>query len=164
MILGDKVDLIASATPIRPIRWPTGPGQQIPCITAIARRLFFDARAIRPRAHLTYHFFWGPRTSSGRSWRCGIQLRPTGRGRTLPQRADGNAGAIRSAPAAGTGSGGLQTPDPGRYQVMNNDFKSQISAFKAVNAEIVTGNMIPPDFATFWSQAAQQTSSPRLSP
>ena len=45
---------------------------------------------------------------------------------------------------------------------MNNDFTSQISAFKAVNAEIVTGNMIPPDFATFWSQAAQQGFRPKI--
>src|SRR6266496_1202070 len=45
---------------------------------------------------------------------------------------------------------------------MNNDFTSQISAFKAVGAEIVTGNMIPPDFATFWSQAAQQGFKPKI--
>jgi branched-chain amino acid transport system substrate-binding protein len=45
---------------------------------------------------------------------------------------------------------------------MNNDFTAQISAFKAVGAEIVTGNMIPPDFATFWSQAAQQGFKPKI--
>ena len=45
---------------------------------------------------------------------------------------------------------------------MNNDFSSQISAFKAANVEIVTGVMIPPDFATFWAQAAQQGLKPKL--
>jgi branched-chain amino acid transport system substrate-binding protein len=45
---------------------------------------------------------------------------------------------------------------------MNNDFTAQISAFKAAGAEIVTGNMIPPDFATFWSQAAQQGFRPKI--
>ena len=45
---------------------------------------------------------------------------------------------------------------------MNNDFTSQISAFKAAGAEIVTGIMIPPDFATFWSQAAQQGFKPKI--
>ena len=45
---------------------------------------------------------------------------------------------------------------------MNNDFTSQIAAFKAAGAEIVTGNMIPPDFATFWSQAAQQGFKPKI--
>ena len=57
---------------------------------------------------------------------------------------------------------GYKLHDPGRYQVMNNDFTSQISAFKAAGAEIVTGNMIPPDFATFWSQAAQQGFKPKI--
>src|SRR6202034_524637 len=37
-----------------------------------------------------------------------------------------------------------------------------IGAFLALNAEIVTGNMIPPDFATFWSQAAQQGFKPKI--
>ncbi|MEZ5728094.1 MAG: ABC transporter substrate-binding protein [Burkholderiaceae bacterium] len=45
---------------------------------------------------------------------------------------------------------------------MNNDFSSQIAAFKAAGCEIVTGNMIPPDFATFWGQAAQQNFKPRV--
>ena len=57
---------------------------------------------------------------------------------------------------------GYKLIDPGRYQVMNNDFTSQISAFKSAGAEIVTGNMIPPDFATFWSQAAQQGFKPKI--
>src|SRR5437764_15178886 len=45
---------------------------------------------------------------------------------------------------------------------MSNDFNLLISAFRAVDAEIVTGNMIPPDFATFWSQAAQQGFRPKI--
>ena len=57
---------------------------------------------------------------------------------------------------------GYKLHDPGRYQVMNNDFSSQIAAFKAAGAEIVTGNMIPPDFATFWSQCAQQGFKPKV--
>ena len=36
------------------------------------------------------------------------------------------------------------------------------AAFKAANCEIVTGVMIPPDFATFWSQAAQQGFKPKI--
>ena len=45
---------------------------------------------------------------------------------------------------------------------MNNDFSSQIAAFKEAGCEIVTGNQIPPDFATFWSQAAQQNFNPKV--
>jgi branched-chain amino acid transport system substrate-binding protein len=45
---------------------------------------------------------------------------------------------------------------------VNSDFTAQISAFKSAGCEIVTGNMIPPDFATFWSQAAQQGFRPKI--
>ncbi len=45
---------------------------------------------------------------------------------------------------------------------LSNDFTAQISAFKKAGAEIVTGVMIPPDFATFWSQAAQQGFKPKI--
>lgn len=33
---------------------------------------------------------------------------------------------------------------------------------RAANCEIVTGNMIPPDLATFWAQAAQQGLNPKV--
>jgi len=45
---------------------------------------------------------------------------------------------------------------------MSDDFSNYINAFKEAGCEIVTGNMIPPDFATFWSQAAQQGFNPRI--
>ncbi|HXK54326.1 MAG TPA: ABC transporter substrate-binding protein, partial [Hyphomicrobiales bacterium] len=35
-------------------------------------------------------------------------------------------------------------------------------AYKAAGCEIVTGNMIPPDFATFWAQCAQQGFKPKV--
>ena len=57
---------------------------------------------------------------------------------------------------------GCALTDPGRYQPMNNDFSAQIAAFKAAGCEIVTGVMIPPDFATFWAQAAQQGFKPKV--
>ena len=43
---------------------------------------------------------------------------------------------------------------------MNNDFSSQIAAFKAAGCELVTGNMITASFATFWSRAAQRRQVP----
>ncbi len=33
---------------------------------------------------------------------------------------------------------------------------------KSAGCEIVTGNMIPPDFATFWAQSAQQGFAPKV--
>ena len=38
----------------------------------------------------------------------------------------------------------------------------QISAFKAAGVEILTGVVPPPDFATFWLQAAQQGFEPKV--
>ena len=84
-------------------------------------------------------------------------------GGLFPNDADGNAWGDpqRGLPPA-LAKAGYKLHDPGRYQVMNNDFTSQISAFKSAGAEIVVGNMIPPDFATFWSQAAQQGFHPKI--
>jgi branched-chain amino acid transport system substrate-binding protein len=84
-------------------------------------------------------------------------------GGLFPNDADGNAWSDpqRGLPPALT-KAGYKLIDPGRYQVMNNDFTSQISAFKSAGAEIVVGNMIPPDYATFWSQAAQQNFHPKI--
>src|SRR4029079_6384507 len=77
--------------------------------------------------------------------------------------ADGNAwGDPKLGLPPALAGAGYKLLDPGRYQLMNHYFTSQISAFKAAGAEIVTGNMIPPDFATFWSQAAQQGFKPKI--
>lgn len=57
---------------------------------------------------------------------------------------------------------GYKLVDPGRYQNMSDDFSAQISAFKQAGVEIVSGVMIPPDFTTFWTQAAQQGFKPKV--
>ena len=57
---------------------------------------------------------------------------------------------------------GFSLTDPGRYQPLNDDFSNYIAAFKDASCEIVTGNMIAPDFATFWAQAAQQDFRPKV--
>ncbi|MBN9083783.1 MAG: hypothetical protein BGP04_16240 [Rhizobiales bacterium 62-17] len=74
--------------------------------------------------------------------------------------ADGNAWGENFPPALK--KAGFTVVEPGRYQPMSNDFTAQIGAFKAAGAEIVTGTMIPPDFATFWTQAAQQGFRPKI--
>ncbi|MEM1363533.1 MAG: ABC transporter substrate-binding protein [Pseudomonadota bacterium] len=57
---------------------------------------------------------------------------------------------------------GYELVDTGRFQSMTDDFSAQISAFKAAGVEIVTGVVVPPDFTTFWTQAAQQGFNPRV--
>jgi branched-chain amino acid transport system substrate-binding protein len=57
---------------------------------------------------------------------------------------------------------GYQIVDPGNYPNGTQDFSAQIAAFRDGNAEILLGVPIPPDFTTFWRQAAQQGYQPRI--
>jgi len=169
LILGDKVNLIvASATPdtTNPVA-DQAEVNEVPCITTNCpwQPYFFGRKGDPAKGFTwTYHFFWGLEDVIGSFLALWDEL-PTNKsvGGLFPNDADGNAwgDAKLGLPPALT-QAGYKLIDPGRYQVMNNDFTSQISAFKAANCEIVTGNMIPPDFATFWSQAAQQGFRPKI--
>src|SRR3954469_10195237 len=169
LILRDKVDLlVAASTPdaTNPVA-DQAEVNEVPCITTNCPwQPYFFGRNGDPAKGFTwtYHFFWGLEDVIGAFLALWDQA-PTNKvvGGLFPNDADGNAWGDpqRGLPPA-LAQAGYKLTDPGRYQLMNNDFTSQISAFKAVNAEIVTGNMIPPDFATFWSQAAQQGFKPKI--
>jgi len=169
LILGDKVNLIvASATPdtTNPVA-DQAEVNEVPCITTNCPwQPYFFGRKGDPKKGFTwtYHFFWGLEDVIA-SFLALWDTLPTNKvvGGLFPNDADGNAWGDpqRGLPPA-LAAAGYKLHDPGRYQLMNNDFTSQISAFKAAGAEIVTGNMIPPDFATFWSQAAQQGFKPKI--
>ena len=77
-------------------------------------------------------------------------------GGLFPNDADGKAWGDPAPGLPGPlAPAGYELVDPGRCQPMNNDVSCQIAAFQAAGCDIVTGVMIPPDFATFWAQAAQ---------
>jgi branched-chain amino acid transport system substrate-binding protein len=169
LILHDKIDLLlAASTPDT-----TNPAadqaevNEVPCITTNCPwQPYFFGRNGDPKKGFTwtYHFFWGLEDVIAAylpMW----DSAPTNKivGGLFPNDADGNAWGDpkRGLPPSLT-QAGYQLHDPGRYQLMNNDFTSQISQFKDAGAEIVVGNMIPPDFATFWSQAAQQGFRPKI--
>ena len=169
LILGDKVDLIlASATPdtTNPVA-DQAEVNEVPCVTTNCpwQPYFFGRKGDPAKGFTwTYHFFWGLEDVIGAFLALWDSV-PTNKvvGGLFPNDADGNAwgDAQRGLPPA-LSAAGYKLTDPGRYQQMNNDFSSQIAAFKAAGAEIVTGVMIPPDFATFWSQAAQQGFKPKV--
>src|SRR5205807_6786681 len=71
-----------------------------------------------------------------------------------PNDADGNA--VRGALAPLLQKAGFTIVDPGPYEDGTTDFSSQISKFKTENCQIFNTFPLPPDFATFWRQAAQQ--------
>jgi branched-chain amino acid transport system substrate-binding protein len=169
LILGDKVNLIvASATPdtTNPVS-DQAEVNEVPCITTNCPwQPYFFGRKGDPKKGFTwtYHFFWGLEDIIASFLALWDEL-PTNKvvGGLFPNDADGNAwGDAKLGLPPALAAAGYKLIDPGRYQVMNNDFTAQISAFKAAGAQIVTGNMIPPDFATFWSQAAQQGFKPKI--
>jgi branched-chain amino acid transport system substrate-binding protein len=71
-----------------------------------------------------------------------------------PNDADGNA--IRGALGPVLSGAGYTIVDPGPYQDGTMDYTSQITMFKDAGCEIFNTFPIPPDFTTFWRQAAQQ--------
>jgi branched-chain amino acid transport system substrate-binding protein len=169
LILRDKVDLIvASGTPdtTNPVA-DQAEINEVPCITTNCPwQPYFFGRKGDPKKgfNWTYHFFWGLEdiiASFTSLW----DGAPTNKvvGGMFSNDADGNAfGDANLGFPAALPKAGYKLIDPGRFQLMNNDFTAQISAFKAANVEIVTGVFIPPDFATFWSQAAQQGFKPKI--
>jgi branched-chain amino acid transport system substrate-binding protein len=169
LILRDKVDLIvAASTPdtTNPVA-DQAEVNEVPCVTTDCpwQPYFFGRKGDPAKGFTwTYHFFWGLDDVIA-AFLALWKGAPTNKvvGGLFPNDADGNAwgdaerGLLKPLAAAG-----YRLIDPGRYQPVSNDFTSQISAFKSAGAEIVTGNMIPPDFATFWSQAAQQGFRPKV--
>ena len=169
MLLGDEVDIIvAASTPdtTNPVS-DQAELNEVPCITTDCPwQPYFFGRNGDPASGFdyTYHFFWGLEDVINAFldlWQqSGVAKQVGG---LFPNDADGNAWGdeIHGFPPALAGQG-FQLTDPGRYQPLTDDFSSQISAFKEAGCEIITGNMIPPDFATFWSQSAQQGFAPKV--
>ena len=139
----------------------------VPCITVDAPwQPYFFGRKGDPAKPFkwTYHAFWGLEDVIANFvsiWDESKAAKVVGG--LFPNDADGNAWGDPKVGFPGPlEKAGYKLIDPGRYQPMNNDFSSQIAAFKKAGVEIVTGVMIPPDFATFWSQAAQQGFKPKV--
>ncbi len=77
-----------------------------------------------------------------------------------PNDADGNA--IRAALRPQLEKAGYTIVDPGAYEDGTNDYSAQIAKFKQENCQIFNTFPLPPDFATFWKQAAQQGYVPKI--
>jgi len=169
LILRDKVDLIvAASTPdtTNPVA-DQAEVNEVPCVTTDCPwQAYFFGRKGDPKKgfNWTYHFFWGAEDLLA-AFTALWDSMPTNKtvGGMFSNDADGNAFAdpVMGFPPA-LAKAGYKLVNPGLYQPLSNDFTAQISAFKAANVEIVSGVFIPPDFATFWSQAAQQGFKPKI--
>jgi branched-chain amino acid transport system substrate-binding protein len=169
LILGEEVDIIvAASTPdtVNPVA-DQAEVNEVPCITTDCpwQPYFFGRNGVPGEGfQSTYHFFWGLEDviySFLELWDASGANSVVGG--LFPNDADGNAwGHPELGLPKPLGISGYDLIDPGRYQPLSDDFSNYISAFKEAGCEIVTGNMIPPDFATFWAQAAQQGFRPKV--
>jgi branched-chain amino acid transport system substrate-binding protein len=108
----------------------------------------------------TYHFSFGVETfATGYfpSWKAGPKTNDVV-GLLYPNDADGNA--LRGALPPLMKEAGFKVVDTGPYNDGLNDFSAQIAKLKKANCQIFNTFPLPPDFATFWKQAAQQGYKP----
>ncbi|MEP3197199.1 MAG: ABC transporter substrate-binding protein [Lentilitoribacter sp.] len=169
LILSDEVDImVAASTPeiVNPVS-DQCELNEVPCITTDCpwQPYFFGRNGVPGTGfENTYHFFWGLEDVIAAflaMWdKSGAKKTVGG---LFPNDADGNAwGDAELGLPKPLAAAGYDLIDPGRYQPLSDDFSNQIAAFKEAGCEMVTGNMIPPDFATFWAQCAQQNFNPKV--
>jgi len=109
----------------------------------------------------TWHFFWGLEdliSVFADMW--GQIENNQVLGGLWPDDGDGKAFS-RGFPAA-LEPQGYEIVDPGRYRNEKDSFQVEIQRFKDAGADIVTGVPVPPDFATFWKQAAKAGYKPKI--
>jgi branched-chain amino acid transport system substrate-binding protein len=160
LIQGQKVDLmLTTSTPetVNPVS-DAAEAAGVPCISTVQPwEAWFFGRKGDPKKGFksTFHFSFGVQDFANAyiaQWKEVPNNKKVGV--MWPNDADGNA--IRAALAPILTKAGYTITDPGAYQDGSTDFSSQISQFKSAGVEIFNTFPIPPDFATFWRQAAQQ--------
>jgi branched-chain amino acid transport system substrate-binding protein len=140
----------------------------MPCISTVTPyQSWFLARNPAPAAgnpkpyQWTYHFFWGLEDIIAVFTDMWGQVEHNDvLGGLWPDDDDGHAWS-QGFPKV-LRAQGYTIVDPGRYQGEKDSFAAEIAEFKAARAEIVTGVPLPPDFATFWKQAAEQDYRPKI--
>lgn len=132
----------------------------VPCLsTVMPWEAWYFGRGAKPGGpspyKWTYHFSFGVKNFLD-SYLSNWKTIPTNKkvGVLYPNDADGNA--IRAHLIPDLQKAGYTVIDPGGYEDGTTDYSAQIAKFKAERCEIFNTFPIPPDFATFWRQAAQQ--------
>jgi branched-chain amino acid transport system substrate-binding protein len=132
----------------------------VPCIsTVVPWEAWYFGRGAKPGKpspfRYTYHFCFGVQNFFDTYTHLWPQVKTNKIvGVMLPNDADGNA--IRGALLPLLEKAGYTIVDPGAYTDGTTDYTAQISEFKSKGIQIFNTFPIPPDFATFWRQAAQQ--------
>jgi len=170
LINNKNVDLIlASSTPdiVNPVA-DQCEANAVPCITTVAPwQAYYLGRQKDPAKPVpfkwTYHFFWGLEDVVATYKDIWSQIPNNAKAGTIwPNDPDGQAWSSPNGFPPALSALKFTTTNPGLYADGNQDFTSQISAFKAANADVLLGVPIPPDFTTFWNQAVQQGYHPKV--
>lgn len=139
----------------------------IPCISTVAPwQAFTFGRGSTPEQGFesTFHFFWGFEALvpvMTEMWNSVDNNRKVAG--LFPNDVDGRAwGDEQNGSPAMLSGAGFETVHSGFFTPLNDDFSSIISKFKEADCQILTGNPIPPDFTTFWTQARQQGYQPKI--
>mgnify|MGYP002400051673 CR=1 FL=1 len=160
LISSQNVDLmLATSTPetVNPVS-DACEAAGVPCISTVvpweAWYLGRGAKVGQPSPFkYTFHFCFGVEQFFNAYTHLWPQV-PTNRkvGVMWPNDADGNA--IRGALGPLLKQAGYTIVDPGPYEDGTNEYSSQIQKFISEDCQIFNTFPIPPDFATFWRQAA----------
>jgi branched-chain amino acid transport system substrate-binding protein len=162
LINGSKVDLIlATSTPevVNPVA-DAAEAAGVPYVTTVVpwEAWYFGRGAKDPTQspfRFGIHFCFGVKNFFDAYTHSWPQVKTNKKvGVMWPNDADGNA--IRAGLGPLLEKAGYTIVDPGAYQDGTNDYSTQIAKFKSENCQIFNTFPIPPDFATFWRQAAQQ--------
>jgi branched-chain amino acid transport system substrate-binding protein len=169
LILNDGVHLmLVSSTPdtANPVS-DQCEANGMPCVATVTPwQPWFFGRGGDPDSAFkwTFNFFWGLEDVEAVYFDMWDKV-PTNRiaGALWPNDPDGLAWGNPSTgfPPA-MAERGYRIVDPGVYPNGTQDFTAQITAFKEQNVEVLLGVPIPPDFTTFWRQAAQQGYHPKI--
>jgi branched-chain amino acid transport system substrate-binding protein len=168
LVLQDKADLVVTTStpettnPVAQICETQG----VPCLSTVVpwQAWFFGRQAdpANPKPFkYTTMFFFGAETFGG----CFVPMWnrvPTNKvvAGMFPNDADGNA--FRGVWPDVIKQAGYTWVDGGAYPDGTTDFTSMISSFKEKQGDIFINAPLPPDFNTFWKQAAQQGYKPKL--
>ena len=162
LILDDEVHLMLSSSTADTVLPVTDQCElnEVPSLSADTPwDAFFFGRGGDPAKGFdwTYHFFWGGAqvvNSYASLWdqidtnkKVGLMLSNDSDGVAMSNPDIGFAAQLRN--------NGLEVVDLGLHEPLSDDYSAQIGKLKDAGVDIITGIFLPPDWTTFWVQAAQ---------
>ena len=169
LINNDKVDIMIASSTSDTVNPASDQCELagVPCVTSDDPwQAWFFGRKGDPKKGFewTYHFFWGFDMLGNVFADMWLSM-PTNKivGTMWTNDPDG-VGANDEQRGLPTlfKSKGFEVHNLELYPPLSDDFTAQISDLKKANAEIVCGIFNPPQFATFWTQCAQQNFKPKI--